>query len=140
MNIIRELYLNRENRNLLNEFMKYLDRRIRSNFSISILGLKFICDNCFKYKTITYQPGCNNHKGFYFCEKCRIEHFDKYSKYESTFGSIHTKGITLGFSHICDIYKYQSILQKTLRGSSYKDFQNLSYEGYVSPSSIYFLK
>ncbi len=98
-NIIRELYLNKENRNLLNGFLKYLNRGSRIIFMVSILnGPISICENCYK-DTKTFRTDCNY--GSLFCQGCLYEHFDKYSRYSWIHPGI--RNISMKFNHQCDL-------------------------------------
>ncbi len=81
-NILRELYLNKENRNILKELLKYVDKTTSGKFMKSFLPKKgrsrSICLNCFNYDRNIYTCACE--KNFKLCHECFEEHIDKYTK------------------------------------------------------------
>ncbi len=97
-NIIRELYLNKENRNILNEFIKYMNRSAIWFLMYSTQDMTSLCHNCFKDENRSEISCSNLHL---FCEKCNLEHLDKYSK----FYDYHTINgyIELVYKHECDM-------------------------------------
>ncbi len=136
-NIIRELYLNKENRNLLNEFLKYLNIIELSYLSISISGETGICNNCFKYVSVYYQPDCIDYRGFYLCHECRSEHHDKYSKYSHS-NLFSNNNICVVFSHECYLSDKKSTA--VVKMSIYKFIENFTNVEKInsSPSSLFY--
>ncbi len=104
-NIIRELYLNKENRNILKSLLKYLNTDSKGGIVISFLEVKVekwvgFCRVCFKKHrgaftrciVVGYTGVCNN---------CHIEHIIKYTD-KCKAPSIHsTFGRGVYFRHSC---------------------------------------
>ncbi len=104
-NIIRELYFNKENRNIINELLKYINRSLRTKFMsavFSVSDIRFFCTNCFKFCTPRYSY-CDCVGLYLFCYYCDIDHFDKYSKLESIRASRDESDAEISFLHLCDI-------------------------------------
>ncbi len=135
-NIIRELYLNKENRDIINEFLKYINRKERSDFIYSMshdICRYLFCDNCFKGSsgTRTKYSRCDRFGRWYFCEKCEEEHFDKYSKFAGIDKDTFDSCVQVCFYHECDIYKDLNVIcekhinsYRLLRG--FVDFEKIN--------------
>ncbi len=103
-NIVRELYLNKENRNLLKELLKYLNTCVRGITIISlhkgelILGSS-VCIECYKTcEAKFYRCVAENLKGV--CKSCHLEHYAKYTKCEPY---VYYEGVfpCVFFKHSC---------------------------------------
>ncbi len=113
-NIIRDLYLNKENRNLLDEFLKYLNRDVRYKFMINILkNTNWICKNCFVQSQMLYNTQCGGIDKPLFCGRCLCEHFDKYSEYLYCDYVQDSNLINIRFSHKCDLYDTSNLIIKS---------------------------
>ncbi len=103
-NILREIYLNKDNRNILSEFLKYISRKeiiplIDSMYS----DTRNICGNCFCKISFLMNSLCGNY--YLFCSECILRHFDKYSEFKCITMDSYENCITVLFNHRCDIYK-----------------------------------
>ncbi len=82
-NIIRELYINPENRNLLKVLLEYINSRDRGHIVISLhkeeieLGLS-MCIECYKICEATFSRCVGEISGS-FCKSCHLEHIIKYT-------------------------------------------------------------
>ncbi len=78
-NIIKEIYLNKDNRVILESVIHYIKRNTRSKIGISFrdYGIKdaHICVNCFRLLECKHLI-CTQR---YFCYECSSEHYDKYT-------------------------------------------------------------
>ncbi len=141
-NIIRELYLNKDNRNILNEFIKYLNRETRLKFMINIsTNPPSLCNNCFSESQIIYKIKCKLSSGYSFCAECTREHFDKYSKYLYCDYMNNSNLINIRFLHKCDIFNNDSgrVMIKSDVNHFLKIFTNVE-KMKSSPSDIFINK
>ncbi len=81
-NIIRELYLNIENRNIIKEFLKYINWESKYSFIRSFIRTtSIICYNCYK-KSKKLVPFCTYYEKeqVSLCITCYEDHMNKYSE------------------------------------------------------------
>lgn len=107
-NLLKELYLNNDNRNILEDTLLYLDRFYRGRIIRSFtLEYGFICLNCFeRYDTYYGQNrgDCCN----FFCFHCAEYHFSRYTEIKQW--EFHDCG---GFYVSCDIIVSHSCYEIT---------------------------
>ncbi len=123
MNILKAIFLNKENRNLLAEVLPYLNNSGRRSINSSFQGYR-VCDNCFIQDTTISGLGCSysgskwidlypsgylsvNYE-YYFCEKCTKEHIDS----RSLIVNASRTSKKLYVDHICDLmtHKFEKII------------------------------
>ncbi len=144
-NIIREFYINKENRNILNELLKYIKRGIRFVFTASIFDKKQsykkqLCNNCFKYSNLEhYFPQCDEKCWYPFCIKCMDSHFDKYTIFKGYTETPHPGYVKLIFVHVCDIYNDPFIIDKEIEIKELNNHKHVSKILY-EPSGVYYNK
>ena len=104
-NIIREMYLKKENRNLTNELLKYINRNEIRKFMNSICNIhdtRSFCTFCLRI-CLTKVPECSLVAPNFFCDKCDKDHFDKYSKLDFVHTNSRNDIVELLFTHQCVI-------------------------------------
>ncbi len=139
-NIIRELYLNNENRNILDELLNHIDRESRTIFILSMLKVDNVCNNCFNSKRSLKISSCTENLHL-FCNECNIEHVDKHSKLTGVYKINHMELMNMRYSHFCDIgtrpYIYKNIDFRTFL----KEYVDLNNDGLfiidTKPSNVF---
>lgn len=140
-NLLRELYLNVENRDVVNEVLVYICRDVRCEI-VSSLGEGCdsceLCNNCFK--KFKGEPLHNGDHGF--CVGCTLSHFDKYTKFIRRTISPFGSSVCFEFYHNCDISDNE-YYSKTVTDSNFVDFV-YRFTGntklITNPSSIFWPK
>ncbi len=106
-NIIRELYLNKDNRNTINELIKHLDRKTMRSLMRLIFDNESLCTNCFKVGLYNGIPKCQRDVYYVFCDKCYKEHLDKYTEFleykKSSWTYNREPVLSLIYKHKCDV-------------------------------------
>ncbi len=79
-NILKELYIDRTNKDILNSMLEYIDRHTRTmivkSYSSGYYTFKeHICENCYKESYCT-KLGCIS---FLFCKDCTRKHYETYT-------------------------------------------------------------
>ncbi len=128
-NILRELYLKKDNRNILSEFLKYMSRTKRI-YMTSAFGknINILCANCFNC-VITNEKSIDINM---FCKICLRSHFNKYTRFDLSGGKIdpgdsedsdckYNYHFAVSFHHECDLYKREKtqalfITERYLKG------------------------
>ncbi len=120
-NLLRELYLNEYNNNILTDVISYLKRdtryKIMKSFTDNDLGM---CNNCFRTGTIlTNQEQCELYFAYVkdehccFCKECSTIHWNTFTSLSSyrIQTCLNQDSIDLKFIHLCDIEKGREIVR-----------------------------
>ncbi len=134
--IIRELYLNKENRNIVNELLKYINRDVRSLFMREIQNIITLCENCFKNEGCSL-PICSNK--YYFCEKCNTDHLDKYSELDNVHQYSSSGESDFTYKHNCDVTKKTFKIYLRISNSDWLN-ETGSFQINPKPSIFYYKK
>ncbi len=143
-NIIRELYLNPENRNLLKNLLKYINTRDRGRTIVSLHKEKIelgssMCLECYKRrKAKSYRCVQGFPRGA--CKDCYLEHIIKYTKKCKPyifnrglmFGDTSKSEVRVRFEHLCG----WSILHSANFKLNEKDSLNFLYNGIYKENII----
>ena len=121
INLLKEFYLNKENRNLLNELLKYINRSRRYTLMNAFQKredyFKSLCNNCFKqFKEGEGALWTGDHE---FCASCSLTHFDKYTEFIGSYQS--SDCVSFAFHHTCDIL-HKEYFKKSINALNFVKF------------------
>lgn len=109
-NLLKELYLKKENRNILSEVIKYVRQKTRVIIAFIIKESihncfhSDICDNCYIYCESVNGLSCSslslhNNCEYYFCETCQLEHNRDHTI--MLCGAIYKDSMVFTITHSC---------------------------------------
>lgn len=147
INLLKELYLDKSNRDILKEVLKYFTVRARIKISYSyIKDSSKVCNICF---SSFYRNAINLDCCYKVCLKCADDHISEYSeirhweeKWDRNFDKLEK--VEIGFSHHCKnvgtsgkrIYNIKSLVE-WINNEALDDVVNNNNKGSVYLDTFY---